>query len=213
VREKFAHKEKKMAKNTWLRGAALVLIAALSLAGCNKKAEAQEGGSSGGTAKATASKIKEAPASDFSYELTADKKGIVIKRYTGKDAFTGGDGKVAIPATIEDIPVTEIGKEAFINADLTEIVIPASVTKIGFQAFYGCKLLTTVNLPTGLESIEAMAFCVCYELNNLVIPDSLSIKFYTGGKESPANRAFEGCSKLPLATRSKIEALGYTGKF
>jgi hypothetical protein len=211
VREKFAHKEKKMAKKTWLRGAALALIAAVVLVGCSK------GGSSGGGA-AKASNVKAAPASDFTYDLTADKSGIVIKKYTGKG------GKVAIPATIEDMPVTEIGRDAFrgkgwhgkesSNDEIMEIVMPASVTKIREGAFSYCIKLTKVTLPAGLEEMERWAFRNCDELVDLIIPNSLSsIKFLYEGKEDSDNRAFLDCGKLPLATRSKIEALGYTGKF
>jgi hypothetical protein len=197
-----------MAKQTWLKGAALVVIAALALAGCNK-AQAQAGGSSGGgTAKA--SNIKEAPASDFGYGLTDDKKGVSITKYTGKG------GKVAIPAIIEDMPVTEIGNAAFRwNTEITEIVIPARVTKIGASAFEGCSSLTTVGISASLEEIGYYAFGDCGELNNLIIPDSISsIKFpHDSKKQEYSSDAFIRCGKLPLAARSQIEAWGYKGKF
>jgi hypothetical protein len=202
-----------MAKNTWLRGAALALIAALALAGCSK-ANAQAGGSSGssGGGGSASSAVKEAPASDFSYGLTADKKGVSITKYTGKG------GVVVIPTTIESLPVTEIGKEAFsriTEKDITEIIIPASVTKIGTSAFAYKRELIKLNLPTNIEEVGVTAFEKCEELNNLIIPDSISsIKFVnSSGRETPDNYAFQGCGKLPLATRAKIEALGYKGKF
>jgi hypothetical protein len=193
-----------MAKKTWLRGAALALIAALVLAGCSKG-----GSSGGGTAKA--SNIKAAPASDFSYDLTADKSGIIIKKYTGKGS------KVAIPATIEGMPVTEIGARAFwdigLNA-ITEIFIPDGVTKIGLEAFKELKNLTKANLPAGIEEIGYSAFNTCQELNNLIIPDSLSsVKFLNSNGIEARNNAFLSCGKLPLATRTKIESLGYTSSF
>jgi len=50
------------------------------------------GSSSGGGGKANT-------ASDFSYDLTADGKGILIKGYTGKSTV------IVVPAKIEDFPV------------------------------------------------------------------------------------------------------------
>jgi len=46
----------------------------------------------------------ENPASDFKYEMTADKSGIQILEYIGKKG-----GKVVIPAKIEGFPVISIG--------------------------------------------------------------------------------------------------------
>ena len=232
-----------MTNRNWLgkatiTGAALVLIAAMAFTACSKK-EGGSGGSSGG-GSASASISRAAPASDFSYDLTADKSGVLIKGYTGNG------GIVVIPATIEDMPVKEIGEFAFQGSTrneekptnrITEIVVPDSVVKIGMRAFediksltkatlpnglkeipsslfYGCKNLTTVNLPTSLEEIWNEAFQYCGELNNLIIPESItSVKFSNLFGEGVGNNAFTGCGKLPLATRAKIEALGYKDDF
>ena len=218
-----------------------MLIAAMAFTACSKK-EGGSGGSSGG-GSASVSVSKATPASDFSYELTADKSGVLIKGYSGNG------GIVIIPATIEDMPVKEIGGSAFSGSArdlerptnrITEIVVPDSVVKIEAGAFNnmqnltkatlpngvkkigeifrGCKKLTTVNLPTSLEVITTLAFHECSELNNLIIPDSInSVRFAhdTGVDllDMPDNSAFVGCGKLPLATRAKIEAWGYTSGF
>ncbi|MDR1178885.1 MAG: leucine-rich repeat domain-containing protein [Spirochaetales bacterium] len=229
----------------WRMLAALTF--ALVLAGCGKKdsgGSASGGGSSGGSAGGDVAQAvsraagREAPASDFSYDLSADGQGIVIKGYTGKG------GKVVIPAAIEDVPVVAIGgysfqgqknREYFPANDITEIVFPGSVVSIGEYAFVrndglksitlpdgikkisdstfmSCTNLTTVNLPSSLEEIGSNAFASCGELNNLVIPDSLtSIKFedtYVKGGNS-----FGSCGKLPIKTRQRLQALGYTGGF
>ena len=48
-------------------------------------------------------------------------------------------GRLALPETIEGIPVTDIGPYAFSGCSLlAEVVIPASVTNIGEAAFQGC---------------------------------------------------------------------------
>ena len=57
--------------------------------------------------------------------------------------------------------VTEIGAYAFKNAtNLTSVILPAMLTKIGGQAFFNCKSLTQVTplLPDTLRSVGSMAF-------------------------------------------------------
>ena len=201
-----------MTNRNWLgratiTGAALVLIAAMAFTACSKK----EGGS-GGSAGAVKG-LTETPASDFSFDLTSDGQGIVIKGYTGNG------GVVRIPATIEDIPVKEIGMFALrgvfrgdinpANA-ITEVILPASVTIIDQFAFENMENLTKVTFSDGLQEIRFRAFRDCSELNNLVFPDSISsIKF---GSDD-VSLVFEGCKKLPIATRQKLQELGYKSTF
>jgi hypothetical protein len=221
------------------------------------------GANNSGSTK-TAQQAPEASASDFAYEWTDDRKGVRIKEYTGRSSV------LIIPSTIEGLPVMEIDYLEGIDA-VTEIVLPASVTKIergafghrsggtignpiklknltkitlpdglreipdyafegtslttvklpdsieriGIEAFAGCKNLKTINLPASLKEIWEEAFRGCSEMNNLIIPDSLStVQFIVYGRgPDPYNRAFAGCGKLPLATRARIESLGYKGKF
>ena len=50
-------------------------------------------------------------------------------------------GELTIPDEINGKMITAIGENVFYNCtDLTRIIIPASVTSIGAQAFYGCKI-------------------------------------------------------------------------
>jgi len=94
-------------------------------------------------ASAPSSSVKESPASDFSYDLTEDGRGVKIVGYIGK----GGD--VVIPLKIEDMLVLEIGEWSFAGLSkppnvkkltnrnaITSIIIPNSVEKIGTQAFF-----------------------------------------------------------------------------
>jgi hypothetical protein len=181
---------------------------------------------------------KSAPTSDFKYELTKDKQGIMITGYTGNG------GKVIIPSTIEDYPVTEIGymalrgqsqTEYFAANNITELVIPKSVVTLSSFAFYwidnlksvtlpdgikvlpasvfgDCVNLTTINLPTSLEEIGGKAFMNCGELVNLTIPSSLtSVKFSADMMDD--RYAFRNCKKLPIKTRQALEGLGYKSGF
>jgi len=215
---------------------ALVLLT--TVIGCTKA----EGQSGGGALRLSG---KESPASDFSYGLTDDGRGVKITGYTGKG------GAVVIPSKIEDMPVLEIGPDAFKgtnNADpekrnnrdaitsivvpnsvevfstdiiglsslfgniveLTSVTLPDSLKVIPNWAFSGCKKLRKVNLPANLEEIGSYAFDNCGELTELIIPDNIQTVRFT---DDIFNNAFQGCQKLPLATRSKLQSLGYENDF
>ena len=96
--------------------------------------------------------------------------------------------KIVIPAEYNGKPVTQILPEAFNGAkNLTEIVIPNSVTNIETSAFSGCSSLTSIVIPDSVTSIGNYAFSGCSSLTSVVIPDSVTYIGYG---------AFMGCSSL-----------------
>lgn len=72
-------------------------------------------------------------------------------------------GIVELPATINGKPVVAIGDSAFANQDeITEVIVPSTLTTIGAEAFYNCTSLTTVDLSaTGITRIEELTFSFC----------------------------------------------------
>ena len=77
---------------------------------------------------------------------------------------------------------------AFSGCDsLSEIVIPSSVTSIGYSAFFGCDSLSEIVIPSSVTSIGDHAFSGCDSLSEIVIPS---------GVTSIGNYAFSGCSSL-----------------
>ena len=110
--------------------------------------------------------------------------------------------------------VNTIQEDAFYSSSLTSIVIPNSVTYIGYAAFYGCVNLTSVIIPdniteiyqytfsgcTNLKSvvlgknltkIDKQAFYKCSNLSSIIIPNSVT---------SIGEDAFNGCTSLTSVT-------------
>jgi hypothetical protein len=127
--------------------------------------------------------------------------------------------------------LTRIAARAFEGCDqLQTVKLPDSVTEIEGQAFSRCPSLTSINIPAGIQSIGTSpaeiynavggVFWECRELYNLTIPDSVtSIKFFKKKiawfeeDDGKGSTDFEGCSKLLISTRKRLQELGYTGEF
>jgi hypothetical protein len=103
-------------------------------------------------------------------------------------SYIGPGGDVTIPSTINGLPVTTIGNEAFGGCtNLTSVTIPNSVTNIGRFVFYECYGLTSVMIPDGVLSIGAYAFCNCTSLTSVMIGK---------GVASIEDGAFYYCTRL-----------------
>ena len=63
------------------------------------------------------------------FNYTTNNGAITITGYTGPA------GAVSIPSTINGLPVTSVGQQAFFFAGVTSVSIPGSVTYIGGYAF------------------------------------------------------------------------------
>src|ERR1039458_8863077 len=75
-------------------------------------------------------------------------------------------GAVTIPDTINGLPVTSIGNDAFAGCSysFTSVTIPDSVTSIGYGAFAECIRLTSVTIGDSVTSIGDDAFGDCISL-------------------------------------------------
>jgi hypothetical protein len=62
--------------------------------------------------------------------------------------------KIILSSEITEIPQYTFYTESFETPHLESITIPASVKKIGYQAFFGCKKLKEIIFEDSTESIE-----------------------------------------------------------
>jgi len=121
------------------------------------------------------SRIKKKRAAQAHADFEAMMKRWDAKAEEPKEMIVEGDVLVhgiageAIPAT-----VTEIGEEAFFGCDeLEEVVIPASVRKNGKEAFRCCSNMTQIVIPDSVTEICDGAFDECDSLGELHLPASL----------------------------------------
>ena len=85
-------------------------------------------------------------------------------------------------------------------AALEQVEIPASVTKIGKNAFSLCTSLTTVSFEETAKVEELIGFAGCTSLTSIEIPPSV---------KTIADRAFSGCTALQSITVPKsVKTLG-----
>ena len=101
----------------------------------------------------------------YYYELSGEGKDqIAITR------FAGTDPTVEIPGQIENLPVTIIGKKAFLSKKtLKKITIPDTVKEIGDWAFAYCDELECVNFPDGKIAFGKAVFLECGKLEALSV--------------------------------------------
>jgi BspA type Leucine rich repeat region (6 copies) len=110
---------------------------------------------------------------------------------------SGFVGSYAVPGT-----VTTIENGAFGDAfNLVDVEIPASVTSIGEETFYGCLNLANITFDgNGLATIGANAFYECENLSSISLPNSLT---------NIAESAFFACTGLAYVTVGDgVQAVG-----
>ncbi|MBR5633776.1 MAG: leucine-rich repeat protein [Prevotella sp.] len=132
------------------------------------------------------------------YGDLTDKNGYVYNILDGEAYLVevgNVEGDIEIPAEITKnetkYPVVEIHDEVFRNASITSVIIPNSVTRIGWGAFEGCSGLTSVTIPNSVTSIGIYAFSGCSGLTSVTIPNSVT---------NIVGHAFYGCSGLTSVT-------------
>ena len=87
--------------------------------------------------------------------------------------YRGSETEVKIPSELSGNKVTRIGDEAFIfNRAVEKVIIPDTVSGIGYCSFYACRHLENIVMPESITEIGTAAFADCSALISIDIPNS-----------------------------------------
>ncbi|MBQ3483832.1 MAG: leucine-rich repeat domain-containing protein [Clostridia bacterium] len=108
-------------------------------------------------------------------KLFADANGYVF--YVNGETcyllgYLGSDTALVLPNDYNG-KAYDIYKYAFYNCkNLTSVTIPSSVTNIGYSAFYGCTGLASITIPSSVTSIGYTAFYGCTGLTSVTFENT-----------------------------------------
>lgn len=123
--------------------------------------------------------------------------------------------------------VEKIERRALADAPINQLVLPDSVTEIGYEAFAGCDALQFVHLPKELKSVEPGIFRGCLSLEKIEMSDTVKafsesmfeccaslkdIPFRNGILELPRN-VFSECVSIESAALPPSVAVIRSGAF
>ncbi len=107
--------------------------------------------------------------------------------------------------------LTDIGEGAFMDYNLfmsgsnvgfgptfSQVTFPATLENLGARAFYGCKNITSVSLPAGIDALADGVFAYCTSLGTVTLNACVKI----------GSRTFEGCSALSTIGLEKVQTVG-----
>ncbi len=131
---------------------------------------------------------------DGSYYKTYAKNGTLTSEgiFSWNDKYGNYSEKTAkqeavMVGTVDKDGVWTADSEGIEKLNLSEFILPDSVTSIGDRAFMACSGLTSVTIPDSVTSIGRSAFSGCSGLTSVTIGS---------GVTSIGQEAFSGCSGL-----------------
>ena len=111
------------------------------------------------------------------------------------------EGNLIVPATFNNLPVRSISNNAFEGCALINSVeLPESIIDIGSSAFADCSSLSLINIPNSVTQIKDSAFYGCIALTSIELPVGL---------DSIGANAFQNCG---LTQIDLPESLTYIGQ-
>lgn len=143
---------------------------------------------------------------ELKYSLNSDGTA-----YTVTGIGTCTDTEIIIPSEYNAKPVTRIGSDAFRGCKgLTSITIPDSATSIGDYAFLGCTGLTSVTIPDSVTRINEYAFCGCTGLTSIVVKEG-NTKYHSAGNcliETESKTLVLGCKNSIIPADGSVTSIG-----
>ncbi len=141
----------------------------------------------------------------YTCSITVTKRTITYS-YNKKDktaTVTGCRGqykKLNIPAKVKGYKVTQVKTTAFIgHMDIEKVVLPDTITKLGYGSFSACYNLKEVVWSNKLDTIGGSAFANT-KLKKVILPQSV---------KKIGNSAFEECASITkLSLPAGIKSIG-----
>ena len=134
----------------------------------------------------------------WKYVNVAGTHGLAYTINAGYATCTGlGDAvetDIVIASIYDGATVFSVKEEAFSSKSITSVVIPDSVTNLGYSAFSSCKSLLSVEIGNGVTTIMYQTFQYCSVLKSVVIGS---------GVTTIQNNVFNKCNSLKRVDLSK----------
>lgn len=105
----------------------------------------------------------------FTYEITEENR-IIITGLTNGAKADKRNRELAIPKTINGMPVIEIAEGAFAGVPLTTVSLPEGLLSIGRGAFYGCNL-KTVTIPASVTYVAPRSFGANHGMKEILVAE------------------------------------------
>ena len=143
---------------------------------------------------------------EFTYQIInddIDNLQVEVMRHVDGRNVTGA---IDIPSSVyngtDEYKVVSIREQAFRGcSNLTNIILPDSMTNLGDATFYECINLKSITLPDNITSIGEHVFHDCNNLESITIPNSVT---------NIGNGAFDYCSSLKNITiPDRVTSIGW----
>ncbi len=176
----------------------LLAVLLLTVVACDSKGgKNKNSGSSTNTGNNPNDATNKIATPGFVFELNEDENGYIITDYMG------GEVDICIPATYNNLPVTEIDSNTFNDVrdtlisvcfadnmqldeivcwcfdncvNLKSVIIPNGVTNISYNSFLNCTSLESITIPDSVQRIDEWAFSGCVNLKNVYIGENSSLQ-------------------------------------
>lgn len=124
----------------------------------------------------------------------------------GIDAFNGCNSLVYTRLKHD---ITELPNGTFNSCSFTYIYLPPTIKSIGESCFRSCTSLTSINIPSGVSILKDHMFAYCYDLREIVIPDTvISVGNQTFLSVNNVQKIDSSMSKIEnFPNSSKLETL------
>ena len=102
----------------------------------------------------------------------------------------------------EESQLAVISSCAFAESSLESIEIPSTVSRIGVNAFTGCRSISSITIPDSVQTLDVFAFSDCENLTEVIFEENSQLTSISRG-------VFSGCKNISSITvPASVQTLG-----